>query len=652
MVDELTPDLVVISEANYNERISNHLNFTQGYNTIRTIDASQTGFSRLVVLTREGLKYEVIWIKIPQKSKKPLIIGCVYREHQLMHEPNLNETSQEIFQVRRWRAVLRQWEAASLLGETFIIGDTILDNLKWNNPDQGVSTMVEDTKNSVITRGFSQIVTEPTRFWVGKTPSLIDQIWTNAPEKIIEYKNRTRSVADHNIVSCIIRLKGNPKTSQEVLRRNWKNVNIEELKHKMNGKNWDEIYEHIDPNLAYNSLETKILELLDELLPIKKCQIKNGNKIWLSGNTRQLMEDRDVARNKAAATNSQDDWKLYKTLRNKCTIKVRQDRKNQLNQQFNECIKNNDAKQLFNITKKRWGNKNGGPPTQFQVDGKAINKPAQIAETQINYFSEKINKLKQDIPNTITDPLRQLREAMRKWRKADNRKMFTLENITILETLEHIRTLGNTTTMGNNGIDAMTIKLNAAILSGPICHIINQSINTGKFCTKWKLGKTIPLFKGGKLNKFKPASYRPIAILPVISKLMEKTIQKQLINFMETTEQTNKNSHAYKTMHSTITALMQITDYVAEAADRNLVANLMIIDQSAALECVDKLILDQKMAIYNFSQHTRAWFRDYLSDRSHYVAIGAHKSSIRNIQWGVPQGSVLGPTSTSSTPTS
>ena len=197
--------------------------------------------------------------------------------------------------------------------------------------------------------------------------------------------------------------------------------------------------------------------------------------------------------------------------------------------------------------------------------------------------------------------------------------------------------------MGNDQIDPMTIKLNAGILCRPIQHIINRSIVTGKFCSKWKLGKTVPLHKGGKHSKTVPESYRPIVILPIISKIAEKAVNKQLTEFMESTNQWNRNSHAYKQLHNTTTALLQITDYLAESAEMNKIANLMIVDQSAAFDCVDKILLDQKMQMYNFTEETRGWFSDYMSYRSHYVQIGAHRSNISTIHWGVPQGSVLGP---------
>ena len=106
------------------------------------------------------------------------------------------------------------------------------------------------------------------------------------------------------------------------------------------------------------------------------------------------MKLRDKTRNKAACSNLQEDWEQYKKLRNKCTEKIRLDRKTKQKKYYTECIMNNDSKKLFNLTKNRLGIKTGGPPTQFQLDGRSINKPGEIAEIQINYFTDKITKLK------------------------------------------------------------------------------------------------------------------------------------------------------------------------------------------------------------------------------------------------------------------
>ena len=120
-------------------------------------------------------------------------------------------------------------------------------------------------------------------------------------------------------------------------------------------------------------------------------------------------------------------------------------------------------------------------------------------------------------------------------------------------------------------------------------------------------------------------------------------MQLQVLDFMDKSNQLNKNLHGYKSLHSTTTTMIQLTYFIGEAADAKLISNAMMVDQSAAFDCVDAQILDVKLGIYNFSDNARTWFKSYMSHRSQYVQIGAAESSIRTVKSGVPQGSVLGP---------
>ena len=86
---------------------------------------------------------------------------------------------------------------------------------------------------------------------------------------------------------------------------------------------------------------------------------------------------------------------------------------------------------------------------------------------------------------------------------------------------------------------------------------------------------------------------------------MEKAVQVQTMKFMENMKQWNKNLHAYRRLHSSTTAALQLTDYMIEAADNGMVANAQMVDQSAAFDCVDAKILDRKIEIYGFSPETR-----------------------------------------------
>ena len=163
------------------------------------------------------------------------------------------------------------------------------------------------------------------------------------------------------------------------------------------------------------------------------------------------------------------------------------------------------------------------------------------------------------------------------------------------------------------------------------------------FPQKWKLARILPLQKSKDCDTTLPGSFRPIAQLPLISKMGERVIQKQLLNFLESSGQIHSNQHAYRDKTSTMTALIQIMDDIATATDHNEVTATMGIDQTAAFDCVDPRILLEKMELYGLDQGAIKWIESYLSGRSFYVEVGSTSSRIHSTFYGVPQGSVMGP---------
>ena len=137
--------------------------------------------------------------------------------------------------------------------------------------------------------------------------------------------------------------------------------------------------------------------------------------------------------------------------------------------------------------------------------------------------------------------------------------------------------------------------------------ITNLSLRKLKFTNKWKLARVLPLYKGKDKYKTSPESYRPICLLPILLKMVEKYVQIQIMNFMIETEQWNYNNHTYKTGYSTTTTLLQISDEIIEACDRNKISVIMGIDESSAFDCVDPEILCRKLRMYNFDGTTIQW---------------------------------------------
>ena len=183
----------------------------------------------------------------------------------------------------------------------------------------------------------------------------------------------------------------------------------------------------------------------------------------------------------------------------------------------------------------------------------------------------------------------------------------------------------------------------ATELCKPLTHVINTSIESCEFANRWKISTIIPLLKSNESSRMDPASYRLVALLPSISKLVERSVQTQLQSHLENKGLLNNNAHAYRTGHSTSSALLQLSERLYTATDKNMISQLLAVDMSSAYDCVSHPLLLRKLQKYGCSQESLKWFNSYLSFRSQTTKIGRHNSDIIASPRGVLQVSILGP---------
>ena len=124
------------------------------------------------------------------------------------------------------------------------------------------------------------------------------------------------------------------------------------------------------------------------------------------------------------------------------------------------------------------------------------------------------------------------KKVIGRWKNWNRVKKFTIQPVGIQEIKEIIENMGNSTAFGIDTLDSNSIKVGGNLLYVPICHIINLSISKRKVPMKWKMAKLISLHKGHGLVKTSPEGYRPIAILPVLSKICEHVLQRQIYRHM------------------------------------------------------------------------------------------------------------------------
>ena len=179
------------------------------------------------------------------------------------------------------------------------------------------------------------------------------------------------------------------------------------------------------------------------------------------------------------------------------------------------------------------------------------------------------------------------------------------------------------------------------IITPCIASIINNSISSGLFPDKLKEARVLPIFKSGV--KEEPENYRPISILPTISKIYERHIATQLHSYFEKTDIIHKRQSGFRKHHSCNTALTRLTDAWIKDVDCGKLVGTVFLDLRKAFDLVDHHILIHKLKLYHFSEKTVKLFESYLSNRRQMVKVGNIKSVMLTVKSGVPQGSILGP---------
>ena len=428
-----------------------------------------------------------------------------------------------------------------------------------------------------------------------------------------------------------------------VLLRSWKKFNIIQYRTELMNTDWSSLYSLEDVDLANSFLTEKVTEALDRAAPLKIIQNRSNYKSWLSDRTKSVMIERDRAREVARLTKTDRDWGLYKVLRNKCSSLQSKDKKKSEQDAFNDIAERHDTKNLFRRTRKMLNWKTGRPPLKFLMDGKLFQKAEEIANIQMDYYVKKLIKIRCSLGTTNIDPLRYLKRAFSKWKPLKNIPVFETRPVTLTETVKLIRQLSNSTSRGDDNIDSFAIKSAAEALHRPVQHVLNLSISKQKFSMRWKLGKVKPLLKSFELDQLSPGSYRPICLLPTVSKMTERVIQVQLLRHLESTGQLHRDHHAYHEKFNTTLALLQITNTIYKETDANKITSSMSLDMFAVFDCMRHDLLLKKLPYYNVGTNTCNWIKSYLEHCSTYVEIGDKCSIISPTTTGVPQGSCLGP---------
>ena len=194
---------------------------------------------------------------------------------------------------------------------------------------------------------------------------------------------------------------------------------------------------------------------------------------------------------------------------------------------------------------------------------------------------------------------------------------------------------------GIGNLSGKCLKGGAEILVKPLIEICNLSITSRTFPNACKVAKFRPIFKKGK--KTDPSNYRPISLLPLISKVLERVIHDQTNAFLKGNNLLYNYQSGFRTNHSTNLCLSFLTDKILKGFDEGLLTGMILIDLQKAFDTINHEILFKKLKAMGFSEGCITWFQSYLSERIFFISIENLLSDYGRISCGVPQGSILGP---------
>jgi hypothetical protein len=500
-----------------------------------------------------------------------------------------------------------------------VLGDLNAPSILWdsltahNNLENDLCEIFSDCN-------LTQINSNPSR---QNSQNVLDVILTNCPELFSDVHSSVSMIkTDHFQLNFTI--KGTPKTIKvdDMTRTvySFRNVNFDQLNFYLSLIDLNNLvlsYQG-DLDLAWEKWKCAVINVIDKVVPT--VVVKNVYKHpWVDAEVIHLSNVKEASRRKAKASGKINDWNHYRKLNN--------DVKKLVKTKYNDYL--SDALENVNICPKNfWGlvncknNKKSLPDTMFYGDTYAKSpKDKACLFNQFFYNQFSSNDLAVPQVNQFAN---------------DNLSSLTLTHDEVFKALQGIKVHK---AYNPDGIPPVVLKLCASVLTSSITLLFNLCLDSGYVPNKWKLANIIPIFKKG--NPELVNNYRPVSLLTVISKVLERCIHSHV--YAITRHDILNSQHGFMSNRSTTTQLLNFYDNVHQIVDSGGQVDVLYLDLSKAFDSVPHKLLINQLKSFGYNNKLLKFFHSYLSNRFQKVVVQGQESEFLPVLSGVPQGSILGP---------
>ena len=318
---------------------------------------------------------------------------------------------------------------------------------------------------------------------------------------------------------------------------------------------------------------------------------------------------------------------IYRDLNRKLKNAIETANKYYYCHKIEECLTSKALYNVANTLSGKGGNSQGSIPKTIPAD--------KLAERFGNFFIEKIAKIRK--------PMDVASSSLPSFDCFDGDCMMMFEPVTKEDVMKIIKA-SPPKSCCLDPIPTPFLVIHLEHLIEPITAMINQSLLFGIVPVSFKHAVVLPLLKKPNLSPEELSNFRPVSNLPFLSKVLEKVVLLQLKKHLTKNNLLDNFQSAYREFHNTETALLKVQNDLICAADKGHTSILALLDLSAAFDTIDHSILLERLSkTFGLSGVVLKWFSSYVSGRTQCIMINNQTSPVFDLNYGVPQGSVLGP---------